>query len=80
MGRLQDKVDIVTGGAMGMGAKTAELFAREGAKVVIADFNEEKGMEQTNKIKAEGGECSFVKTDVSNSADVPISMKPIGTD
>ncbi len=51
MGRLQDKVDIVTGGAMGMGAKTAELFAREGAKVVIADFNEEKGMEQTNKLK-----------------------------
>ncbi|RYY44645.1 MAG: SDR family oxidoreductase, partial [Chitinophagaceae bacterium] len=43
---------------------------KEGAKVVIADFNEEKGMEQTNKIKAAGGDCSFVKTDVSNSEDV----------
>lgn len=70
MGRLKNKVAIITGGAMGMGAATAELFASEGAKVVIADFNEEKGLQQTNKIKAAGGECSFVKTDVSNSKDV----------
>ena len=61
MGRLQNKVAIITGGAMGMGAATAELFAKEGAKVVIADFNEEKGREQTNKIKAARGECSFVE-------------------
>ncbi len=60
---------------MGIGAKTAELFAREGAKVVIADYNEEKGLEQTNKIKAEGGECSFVKTDVSKSEDVQNMVK-----
>lgn len=70
MKRLQDKVAIVTGGAMGMGAVTAELFAKEGAKVVVADFNEEKGREQTEKIKAAGGECSFVKVDVSKSEDV----------
>lgn len=70
MNRLDNKVAIITGGAQGMGAVTAELFAKEGAKVVIADFNEEKGMEQTNKIKAAGGDCSFVKTDVSNSEDV----------
>ncbi len=58
-----------------MGAVTAELFAREGAKVVIADFNEEKGQEQTNKIKAAGGDCSFVKTDVSKSEDVENMVK-----
>ncbi len=75
MKRLQNKVAIITGGAMGMGAATAELFAREGAQVVIADFNEEKGQEQTNKIKASGGECSFVKTDVSNSQDVQNMVK-----
>lgn len=39
---------------MGMGAATAELFAREGAKVVIADYNEEKGQAQADKIKADG--------------------------
>src|SRR5690606_5504440 len=63
------------GGAMGMGAVTAELFAKEGAKVIIADLNEEKGQDQTNKIKATGGECSFVKTDVSNSKDVENMVK-----
>lgn len=70
MGRLENKVAIITGGAMGMGAVTAEIFAAEGAKVVIADYNEEKGQEQTDKIKASGGECSFIKTDVSKSEDV----------
>lgn len=58
-----------------MGAVTAELFAKEGAKVVIADFNEAKGREQTEKIKAAGGDCSFVKTDVSNSDDVQRMVK-----
>ena len=75
MNRLINKVAIITGGAQGMGAVTAELFAKEGAKVVIADFNEEKGLEQTNKIKAAGGECSFVKTDVSKSKDVEHMVK-----
>jgi len=75
MKKLQDKVAIITGGAMGMGASTAELFASEGAKVVIADFNEEKGRQQTEKIKAAGGECSFVKTDVSKSEDVQNMVK-----
>jgi len=75
MNRLENKVAIITGGAQGMGAVTAELFAKEGAKVVIADFNEEKGIEQTNKIKAAGGECSFVKTDVSKSEDVKNMVK-----
>lgn len=75
MKRLENKVAIITGGAQGMGAVTAELFAKEGAKVVIADFNEEKGLEQANKIKAAGGECSFVKTDVSKSEDVQNMVK-----
>lgn len=75
MNKLENKVAIITGGAQGMGAITAELFAKEGAKVVIADFNQEKGMEQAQKIKAMGYECSFVKTDVSKSEEVQNMVK-----
>ena len=61
---------IVTGGAMGMGASAAELFAREGAKVVIAYYNEDAGKKQADKINNEGGTAAFIKTDVSNPEDV----------
>ncbi|MHA6253357.1 SDR family NAD(P)-dependent oxidoreductase [Oceanobacillus sp. CAU 1775] len=67
---LEGKVAIVTGAAMGMGKSTAELFAEAKAKVVVADFNEEKGQETVDTIKAAGGEASFVKVDVSNGEQV----------
>ncbi len=75
MNRLEGKVAIITGAAQGMGAATAELFASEGAKVVVADFNEEKGRAVVEHIKASGGEASFVKTDVSNAASVEAMVK-----
>lgn len=55
---------------MGMGEATAKLFAEAKAKVVIADFNEEKGQQVAEEIKASGGEAAFVKVDVSNSEQV----------
>ncbi|WP_156290569.1 SDR family NAD(P)-dependent oxidoreductase [Oceanobacillus salinisoli] len=67
---LEDKVAIVTGAAMGMGKETAKLFAEAKAKVVIADFNEENGRAVVEEIKADGGEASFVKVDISNSNQV----------
>jgi NAD(P)-dependent dehydrogenase (short-subunit alcohol dehydrogenase family) len=70
MVELNGKVVIVTGGAMGMGAATAELAAECGGKVIIADFNEEKGKEETKKIVDAGGTASFVKVDVSNGEQV----------
>lgn len=63
--RMQDKVAIVTGGARGMGAATARLFAREGAKVVIADLLDQEG----NALAAELGEqAMFQRLDVSDEA------------
>ena len=75
MKRLQGKVAIITGGAQGMGASTAELFAKEGAKVVIADFNEEKSIALVEKIKSAGGEAAFIKTDVSIAESVEAMVK-----
>src|SRR5699024_5608552 len=72
---LKDKVDIVKGAAMGMGEATARLFAEAKAKVVIADFNEEKGKEVAESIKKDGGEAAFIKVDVSNSEQVQEMVK-----
>jgi NAD(P)-dependent dehydrogenase (short-subunit alcohol dehydrogenase family) len=67
--RLEGKVTIVTGGGSGMGRVAAELFAREGARVVVADFAEEAGSATVDAVRAAGGEATFVRTDVSNEDD-----------
>lgn len=67
---LQDKVAIVTGAAMGMGEATAILFAEAGAKVVVADFNDEGGQRTVDTIRAAGGEATFVHVDISKSDQV----------
>jgi NAD(P)-dependent dehydrogenase (short-subunit alcohol dehydrogenase family) len=72
---LEGKVAIVTGAAMGMGEATAKLFAEAKAKVVIADFNEEKGLAVAEEIKANGGEAAFVKVDISKSEEVQNMVK-----
>jgi len=72
---LEDKVAIITGAAMGMGKATAELFAEAKAKVIVADFNEEKGQEAVTEIKEKGGEATFVKVDISSSNGVQEMIK-----
>ena len=67
--RLQDKVAIVTGGASGMGAATAHLFAREGAKVIVADVLEEEGRAVAESIKSNRGEARFQRLDVAEEED-----------
>ena len=63
--RLAGKVALITGGAHGMGAAEAKLFAQEGAKVVIADVREEDGRKLEAEITETGGEALFVALDVS---------------
>lgn len=67
MGRLQDKVCIVTGATSGIGKRTAEIFAAEGAKLVIAGRREEQGQAVAQSI---GARCHFVRTDVTQEAQV----------
>jgi NAD(P)-dependent dehydrogenase (short-subunit alcohol dehydrogenase family) len=69
-GRLDGKVALVTGAASGIGRATALTFAREGAKLVIADMNEEGGNQTVHTITENGGDATFVQVDVANAAEV----------
>ena len=68
--RLQGKVAIITGGASGMGRSTAQLFAREGALVVIGDIDAAAGMTATEEILAAGGNAVFGACDMSVEEEV----------
>ena len=67
--RLKDKVAIVSGAASGMGQCEAMLFAREGAKVIVADVLETDGRQTVDKITAGGGQARIVKLDVTSEAN-----------
>ncbi len=67
--RLAGKVALVSGGARGMGAAEARLFAREGARVVIGDVLEAEGKAVEADVNAKGGEAVFVRLDVTREAD-----------
>ena len=66
--RLDNKVAFISGGARGMGAVEARLFADEGAKVVIGDLLEDDGQRTEAEINESGGECLFVRLDVTDEA------------
>jgi cyclopentanol dehydrogenase len=67
--RLAGKVALISGGARGMGAVEARLFAREGAKVVLGDILEAEGKAVQDEIQAAGGAATFVTLDVTREAD-----------
>ena len=67
--RLVGKVALISGGARGMGAAEARLFAREGAQVVIGDILATEGEAVEADIRAKGGEAAFVRLDVTSEAD-----------
>jgi NAD(P)-dependent dehydrogenase (short-subunit alcohol dehydrogenase family) len=68
MTRLINKVALITGGASGLGEAIAQRFVKEGAKVVVADLQEDKSIEVVANIKKAGGEAFFIKHDITNES------------
>jgi NAD(P)-dependent dehydrogenase (short-subunit alcohol dehydrogenase family) len=67
--RLHNKVAVITGAGSGIGRESALLFAREGARVVVADVNDDAGQAVVEELRAAGGEAVYVRADVSKGAD-----------
>ena len=74
---LRDRVAVVTGAASGIARAVAQLFAREGAGVVVADGSVSGGLETVEQIRAAGGRASFTQVDVSQPADVNRMVKAL---
>lgn len=72
---VEGKVAVVTGAASGIGRAASQIFAREGAKVVVSDVNEAGGNETVEMIKGAGGDACFVKCDTSNASQVEVMVK-----
>ena len=70
MTKLENKIALVTGSGRGLGRACAQIFAREGAKVVVVDLSRENGEETCGLIRKSGGEAIFVEANVGSSADV----------
>ncbi len=70
MGRVEDKVAIVTGGALGIGKASCDLLAREGAIVAVTDILDREGQDLARKMKSDGAVAEFWHLDVSNEKEV----------
>src|SRR4051812_21061954 len=70
MARLAGRVALISGAGAGIGLAAAELFAREGAQIVIAEIDRERGANAADRVRAQGGQALFIPTDVTDAAQV----------
>ncbi|MEO9870628.1 SDR family NAD(P)-dependent oxidoreductase [Ekhidna sp.] len=77
MKRLEGKVAVVTGASLGIGEATAELFAKEGAKVAVTDVLDEEGRKVVDKIVRLGGEAAYWHLDVTDEKEVSTVLKEV---
>jgi NAD(P)-dependent dehydrogenase (short-subunit alcohol dehydrogenase family) len=78
--RLENKIALVTGGSTGIGRATTELYATEGAQVIILDYNESEGQAAVEKIQATGGQAAFYQVDVRLESQVAEVFQQITSD
>lgn len=79
MNRVQGKIALVTGGALGLGRAAAVLLAREGARVVLTDVKSQEGGQVAEEIVASGGEAMFLRQDVANEQDWERVMRSVAS-
>lgn len=77
MGKLDDKVALITGGTSGIGESSAMLFAQEGAQVIIVGRNKARGAEVASQMVAKGYKSEYFSCDVANSEDIKMLRKMI---
>ena len=75
MDRLKGKVALITGAGTGMGSVAAQIFAAEGARIMVVDINAEMGNATVDAIKSEGGQAAFIAADVSDEQQVQAMVK-----
>ncbi|GAB5493439.1 MAG: glucose 1-dehydrogenase [Phototrophicaceae bacterium] len=81
-GRMEQKVVVITGATQGIGQAAVTLFAEEGARIIIADTqdNAPKGKDMADKINFSGGEAKFIRADVSRPAEIEsMILKTVGS-
>ena len=75
MDRLKGKVALITGAGTGMGSVAAQIFAAEGARIMVVDINAEMGNATVEAIESEGGQAAFIAADVSDEQQVQAMVK-----